>query len=86
MSCRCIAAVDITIYRTSLSSEGIQAQAYFLRKGVAFEDLDISINPQAKSKIEEISGQQERPVIVVNQKIFIGFNSDELDLVVPSLF
>ena len=86
MTCRCIPAVDITVYRAASSAEGTQAQAYFLRKGLAFDDLDISINPQAKSKIEEISGQQERPVIVVNQKTFIGFNSDELDLVVPSLF
>jgi glutaredoxin len=86
MTCRCIPAVDITIYRTSRSAEGIQAQAYFLRKGVAFEDLDISINPEALNKIEELSNQKERPVIVVNQKTFIGFNPDEMDLVVPSLF
>jgi len=86
MPCRCIPAVDITIYRSSQSAEGIQAQAYFLRKGLAFEDLDISNNPQALSKIEEISGQKERPVVVVNQKTFIGFNPEELDLVVPSLF
>lgn len=86
MPCRCIPAVDITIYRTTNSAEGIQAQAYFLRKGIAFEDFDISTNSQAKSKIEEISGQTERPVILVNQKSFVGFNPDDLDLVVPSLF
>jgi glutaredoxin len=86
MPCRCIPAVDITIYRMPQSAEGIQAQAYFLRKGVAFDDLDISINPQALTKIEELSGQNERPVIVVNQKTFIGFNQDEIDLVVPSMF
>jgi glutaredoxin len=86
MPCRCIPAVDITIYRKTSSVEGIQAQAYFLRKGLAFDDLDISINPQAQTKIEELSGQKDRPVIVVNQKTFIGFNPEELDLVVPSLF
>jgi Glutaredoxin. len=86
MPCRCIPAVDITIYRTANSAEGIEAQAYFLRKGIAFEDLDISVNPEALSKIEELSGQKERPVIVVNRKTFVGFSPDEMDLVVPSLF
>jgi len=86
MPCRCIPAVDITIYREKQSAEGKQAEAYFLRKGLAFDDFDVSINPQAKTKIQEISGQTERPVIVVNQKTFIGFNPEELDLVVPSLF
>jgi glutaredoxin len=86
MPCRCIPAVDITIYRTASSAEGIEAQAYFLRKGIAFEDLDISVNPEALSKIEELSGQKERPVIVVNRKTFVGFSPDEMDLVVPSLF
>ena len=86
MPCRCVPAVDITIYRKPGSNEGLQAQAYFLRKGVAFEDIDISINPQASTKIEELSGQKERPVIIVNQRTFVGYNSDELDLVVPSLF
>ena len=86
MTCRCIPAVDITVYRAASSAEGTQAQAYFLRKGLAFDDLDISINPEALNKIEELSNQKERPVIVVNKRAFIGFNPDELDLVVPSLF
>jgi glutaredoxin len=86
MPCRCVPAVDITLYRTSSSSEGKQAQEYFQRKGVAFEDFDVSINPIALKKIEELSGQIEQVVIVVNQQIFIGFKPDELDLAVPSLF
>jgi len=57
-----------------------------LLRGVAFQDLDISTNTQAMKEIEELSGQQDRPVVLVNQRVFIGFNRDELDLVVPSLF
>jgi glutaredoxin len=86
MSCRCVPAVDITIYRTPTSVEGMQAQEYFLRRGVAFQDFDVSINPQAMKEIGELSGQRDRPVILVNRQVFVGFNPDELDLVVPSLF
>ncbi len=86
MPCRCVPAVDITLYRKPTSDEGNQAREYFLRKGMAFEDLDISTNPIALNKVEELSGQNDRPVIVVNRRIFIGYDPDELDLVVPSLF
>lgn len=86
MPCRCIPAVDITLYRMLTSAEGKQAREYFLSKGIAFEDLDISTNPQALHEMEELSGQQSRPVIVVNRRVFIGYDPDELDLVVPSLF
>lgn len=86
MPCRCVPAVDVTILRTPSSIEGKQAQEYFQRKGVAFEDLDVSINPIALKRMEELSGQNERPTIIVNQQVFIGFNPDELDLAVPSLF
>jgi glutaredoxin len=68
------------------SLEGIQAQDYFSRKGLAFADVDVSTNPLAFKKIEELSGQTKQVVIVVNQQVFIGFKPDELDLVVPSLF
>jgi len=86
MPCRCVPAVDITLYRTSTLAEGLQAQAYFLRKGVAFNDLDISADQQARQEMIDLSGQMERPVITVNGRVFIGFNPVDLELVVPSLF
>jgi arsenate reductase-like glutaredoxin family protein len=86
MPCRCMPAIDISLYRNATSSEGKQAQAYFEKKGVAFADNDISTNPSALKKIEELSGQIEQVVIVVNQQVFVGFKPDELDLAVPSLF
>jgi glutaredoxin len=53
---------------------------------VAFQDIDVSINPQAMKEMGELSGQKDRPVVLVNRQVFVGFNPDELDLVVPSLF
>jgi glutaredoxin len=61
-------------------------QEYFLRKGVAFQDLDVLMNPQAMKEMVELSGQKDLPVVLVNRQVFVGFNPDELDLVVPSLF
>ncbi len=86
MTCRCVPAVYVTIYSSPTSTETRDARSFFNRKGIPFEDLDISTDPQARQKIEELSGQAERPVIVVDEKIFIGFDKSQLESAVPSLF
>ncbi len=85
MPCRCVPAIFVSIYRKPTSKEGEQAQAYFNRKGLAYDDFDVSVDPVALKKMESLSGQTERPVIVVDENIFIGFDSEQLDLVVPSM-
>lgn len=86
MTCRCVPAVYVTIYSSPTSAETRDARSFFNRKGIPFEDFDISTDPQARQKIEELSGQTERPVIVVDEKIFIGFDKSQLESAVPSLF
>jgi arsenate reductase-like glutaredoxin family protein len=76
----------VTIYATPTSTETRDARDFFDGKGIAFEDLDISTDPQARNKIQELSGQAERPVIIVNEQIFIGFDHAQLESAVPSLF
>jgi glutaredoxin len=68
------------------SEEGKQAQRFFNRKGVAYDDLDVSADPQALKKMQELSGQTDRPVIVVDKQVYVGFQQVELESAVPSLF
>ncbi len=86
MTCRCVPSVYVTIYAPPTSTETRDARNFFNRKGIPFEDLDISTDPQARQKIQELSGQAERPVIIVDEKIFIGFDQSQLESAVPSLF
>ena len=86
MTCRCVASVYVTIYSNPTSTETRDARNFFNRKGIPFEDLDISTDLQARQKIHELSGQAERPVIIVDEKIFIGFDPSQLESAVPSLF
>jgi len=85
MPCRCVPAIFVSIYRTPTSKEGKLAEDYFNHKGLAYDDFDVSNDAEALSKMESLSGQTERPVIVVDEHVFIGFNSGQLDLVVPSI-
>ncbi len=86
MPCKCVGSVYITLYRPPDSAEGRQVQHFFERKAVAFEDLDVSTDPQALHRMRALSGQVERPVIVVDDRIFVGFDPSELERLVPSLF
>lgn len=85
MPCRCVPAVDVTIYRSSSTEEVRQVQEYFNRKGIAYEIFDVSSDPAAISKMQELSGQTERPVTSINDRILVGYIPDQFDLLVPSL-
>ncbi len=86
MTCRCVPSVYVTIYAPPTSTETRDARDFFNSKGIPFEDLDVSTDPPARQKIQELSGQIERPVIVIDEKIFIGFDLSQLESAVPSLF
>jgi glutaredoxin len=84
MPCKCVPSVDITIYRMPDCREGRQAHDYFEDMAIAFKDLDASEDPQALRKMQGLSGQTQRPVIVVRDRVFVGFHRAELELVMPS--
>jgi glutaredoxin 3 len=86
MPCRCVPSVDVTIYSTPDSVEGQEVRHFFSRKGVVYEDLDVSADPQALQRTRELSGQTDRPVIVVNDRVYVGFDRSQLESAVPSLF
>lgn len=86
MTCRCVPSVDVTLYRDPASAEGRQARSYFDRKGVRYEDLDVAADSAAFQHMEALSGQHERPVIVVDGRILVGYDQAALELIVPSLF
>ena len=86
MTCRCVPSVYVTVYGVSTSSETREARQFFNRKGVPFEEFDVSTNPQALQKLEELSGQTERPVIIVDDQVLVGFDRSQLESAVPSLF
>jgi len=85
MPCRCVPAVDIAIYREPSSREGREVEAYFIRRGVAYDDHDVSSDPDAYQKMRELSDQIEHPVVVINDRVLVGYVPDQFDLLVPSM-
>lgn len=86
MPCKCIGSVDVTIFRAPNSKEGIELKQFFDRKGVAYEDLDVSTDPKGLQRMQELSGQIERPVALIDDKVLVGYDPVELEPLVPSFF
>lgn len=43
---------------------------------VSYENIDISRNAQAFDEMVDVSGQQTTPVLVVDEKVFVGFDRE----------
>jgi arsenate reductase-like glutaredoxin family protein len=86
MPCKCMVSVDVTLYDIPTSAEGQQARHFFERKGIPFTALDVSSDSQARQKLVELSGQQERPAIVIDERVIVGFDLSVLESAVPSFF
>jgi len=81
--CRAFVVDDVKLYAIPNSAETRQAESYLGRKGVCHERLDVSTNEGALAEMVRLTGQTARPVIVIGDQVFVGFNEAELDQVVP---
>lgn len=86
MTCRCVPPVDITLYRAPDSAEGRQIALHLEHKGVCLEDIDVSADPAALQRMRALSGQDERPVIVIDGEVGVGYDPGFIDRSVPSRF
>jgi hypothetical protein len=85
----CICAVpstpfeEVIVYGRRQADDYGQVRSFFEERGVLFEHADIERDPANLQRIVELSDQQDAVVIAIGQKIFVGFNPDELDRVLP---
>lgn len=69
----------VKIYSTPTCSHCIAAKAFFKEKGVKFENIDISDDPEAAKEAVEKSGQMGVPVIEIDGEIVVGFDQDKVE-------
>ena len=73
----------VIVYGRRQADDYGQVRSFFEERGVLFEHADIEHDPANLQRIVELSDQQDAVVIAIGQKIFVGFNPDELDRVLP---
>lgn len=84
MGCRCVARMDIVVYGDEASSEMRELQTFLERKGVAYE-LHFTSQSGVLQTMADLSGQTDRPVVVINDHVFVGFDPVEMESRISSL-
>ena len=65
----------VKIYTTSACPYCNMAKMFFKQNNIEYEEVDISKNHDAVHEMIDISGQMGVPVIDIDGKIIVGFNS-----------
>jgi glutaredoxin len=54
------------------------AKDFFISKGVVFEDFDVSSNLEKRKEMLDKSGQMGVPVIIIDDKMVVGFDKPKI--------
>ena len=71
--------MKIKVYSTTMCPWCVKAKEYLKEKGVEFEDINVSENQEAAKEMIEKSGQMGVPVIMINDRIIVGFDQAAID-------
>jgi alkyl hydroperoxide reductase subunit F len=69
----------VTVYSTKNCPYCRMAKAFLDKHGVPYESIDVSENSDAAKKMIDLSGQRGVPVILVDDEVIIGFDSQKLN-------
>ena len=69
----------VTVYSTKNCPYCRMAKAFLDKHGVPYESIDVGENSDAAKKMIDLSGQRGVPVILVDDEVIIGFDSQKLN-------
>jgi len=69
----------VTVYSTQNCQYCRMAKAFLEKHGIPYESIDVGSDRKAAEKMIEISGQRGVPVIVVDDEVIVGFDSQRLN-------
>jgi alkyl hydroperoxide reductase subunit F len=69
----------VTVYSTQNCPYCRMAKAFLEKHGVPYESIDVGADPEAAKKMIDLSGQRGVPVIVVDDEVIVGFDSQRLN-------
>jgi alkyl hydroperoxide reductase subunit F len=69
----------VTVYSTQFCQYCRMAKAFLDKHGVPYESIDVGSDSNAAEKMVALSGQRGVPVIVVDDEVIVGFDSQRLN-------
>ena len=70
---------QVTIYSTPACPTCRSAKRYFGRKDIEFTDIDVMEDQEQAHQMVHLSGQTTVPVILVDDKVMVGFSQVEFE-------
>ena len=70
---------QVKIYTTSTCVYCKGAKEYFKEKGINYEEINLSEHPDRIQEMVQVSGQMGVPVILIEERIIVGFNRGAID-------
>ncbi|HTY91133.1 MAG TPA: glutaredoxin family protein [Methanocella sp.] len=71
--------MKVKIYSQPTCPDCNRAKAYLDRKGVPYEDIDVRTNKKALEEMAKRYGIRVTPVIVIGDRVMVGFNAPKID-------
>ena len=68
----------VTVYSTPTCHFCHMAKDFFTAQGIAYEDFDVSTNLDKRKEMVDKSGQMGVPVIMIGDKLIVGFNKPKI--------
>ena len=73
----------VTIYGRHDARDFREVRTFFEDRGVVFTHADVGQDPANLERMVVLSRQQEAVVVEIGQKIFVGFQPDALEAILP---
>ena len=64
----------IVIYTHPDCGYSDEARADFIKRGIEFQEIDVSTVPGAAEEVERLAGERITPVIIDGDEVTVGFN------------
>jgi len=69
----------VTVYSTKNCPYCRMAKAFLDKHGIPYEEIDVGEDSDAAKKMTDLSGQRGVPVIIVDNEVIVGFDSQRLN-------
>jgi glutaredoxin-like YruB-family protein len=70
--------MNVKVYSTPVCPYCNTIKSFLQNNGVAFEDVDVSKNKEAKDYMIEKSGQMGVPVVEIDGEMIVGFDREKI--------
>lgn len=74
----CMATSEVTIYTTPTCHFCNMAKDFFAKHNIAYRDYNVANDLEKRKEMIQRSGQMGVPVIVIGDKLIVGFDEQEL--------